>query len=86
MNLTERLDSFREEGYYIKIETIKGPFDPNDEEDRPYYIYLFLGDTNRLHLPATLNGIGYGWSIEEALNNAIVDLSHPVTKKKAGEE
>ena len=86
MSTIKRIDAFREKGYCITIEGFRGPFNPEDKEDRPYYVHLFLGDTNGPHNPWTLEGVGFGWSIEEALNHSIVDLCHPVTKKKAGEE
>ena len=86
MNLTERIDKFLEEGYAVTIEGSGGLFDKNDEDDRPYWVNLFRGDSNGPHKSGTLDGVGRGWSIEEALNNAIVDLCHPITKKKAGEE
>lgn len=73
MSLIERLDYFREEGYDIHINGSRGPFDSEDKTDRPWYVRIFLGDTNGPHKPETISGEGWGWTIEEAFDRAIAD-------------
>jgi hypothetical protein len=87
MTILEKLDSYIAQGYEISIEASGGySFVVDDEEDRPYYVRLFFGDSNGPHKPGTLVGVGRGWTMEEAFDKAVADLRHPVTKRKSDQE
>jgi hypothetical protein len=86
MNILEKINNYITRGYEITIEAGGYGFVVEDEEDRPYCVNLFLGDSNGPHKPGTLLGIGLGWTMEEAFDKAVADLHHPVTKVKVGQE
>lgn len=72
--------------YAITIEAGKYSFVTEDEDDRPYYVSLFLGDLNRPHKPGTLASVGLGWTMDEVFDKAVADLHHPTTKKKVNQK
>lgn len=84
-NIIEEIHFAAEAGYQITIEVsgmqMAQYADLKDPEDRPYYVNLFLGDSNGPHKPGTLLGIGYGFTLEEAWRNADDDLRHPLDRK-----
>lgn len=88
MNIIDEIKSYRAKGYNITIECIPSflGFVIDDKEDRPYYVHLYLGDSNNSHKPDTLLGIGRGWDIDEAFFNAVANLHHPTTKIKVNQE
>lgn len=86
MTILEKIDSYIARGYEVSIEGGGYQFDASDEEDRPYWVNLFLGDSNGPHKPGTLVGIGRGWTMEEAFDKAVTDLRHPITGRKADQE
>lgn len=86
MDILKKLDELRHKDFNIHIEILgnetesTNPYN-NDHESQPYYCNLYYGDSNSPWKPGTLLGVGWGYTLEEAVNNANNDLKHPNDRK-----
>lgn len=78
MTTLEKIEKYAEEGFQITIEIsgasyikhMKSSYMGDPENHGTHYVNLFYGDSNGPHKPGTKSGIGYGFSVEQAFNDA----------------
>lgn len=74
MTILEKIEVYNQDGWDITLSISGGHLnayvDKNDPEDRPYYCDLYYGDSNSPWKPGTKHGIGWGWTLEEAVLDA----------------